>query len=156
MEWRTAFREFLRHPVVGGGFGLHLEFFHPLWFKRLPEWWFVHNSYLLFLVKTGLLGLALFLYFKIAVLRLAGRAVRCHGNGLPFCLAVGFLANLVQFMVIAFTNYTYCKANNTPYMAFVIGAVAVLARMQDGGPPGGEEPWESDPLRGIPSSRSQS
>jgi len=128
IEWEFAYQEFLRRPIFGNGFGFHLEFFHPTHLRRIPQWWFIHNSYLLLLVKVGLVGTTAFLLFLAGVLRVAFRAIRRVRDPLAVCFAVGFAANVIQFLAVAITNYTFCKSVNMTYLAFILGALAVLSR----------------------------
>ena len=95
----------------------------------------VHNHYLLVLLKTGIVGFALFATFVAGILRVGVRAVRRHRGGIELAFAAGFTANLVQLLFVAFTNYTFNKAVNTTYLVFALGTLALLAgrRASDGG-----------------------
>jgi len=130
IEWGLALRHFAERPILGTGYGFTLEFFHPLYRLREPHWWFVHNSYLLLLLKMGIVGLAAFGWLLASYFRTALAAIRA-ASGTDKVLLVGFYANIVQLMQMALTNYTFCSPVNLPYMAFLLGATAALARERE-------------------------
>lgn len=127
-EWTAAWKAFLKQPVFGNGLGYRLQFFHPYKYKRFHQWWMVHNSYLLIILKLGLLGLITFIYFVSGALRLGRRAISRSDTPLAFCYSVGFTANIIQFLTVAFTNYTFSKSVNMTYIGFILGALVVLGR----------------------------
>ncbi len=127
-EWKLAFAEFARRPVFGNGFGFQLNFFHPLYMKREGGWWFIHNNYLLLLVKIGIIGLAAFLSIVVVYFRNVRRGIADVTNPTARCLVIGFAANIVQFLVIATTNFTFDKALSISYFIFALGASLGILR----------------------------
>lgn len=70
--WQWAIENFLENPILGRGFAFEEILFH----KHMPEWLYatghqggVHNSYLSFLLNTGIVGLTLILIFWILLAR---------------------------------------------------------------------------------------
>jgi hypothetical protein len=93
----------------------------------------VHNGYLLLLLKLGVNGFECFLVLIAAVFRVARSALRLPYGSLEYCIAVGFTANIVQFLFAAVTNYTFCKPVNMTYMAFAVGGLVWLAKRAEAG-----------------------
>lgn len=126
-EWGLAARQFTREPILGTGYGFALEFFDPLTRARTHRWWYIHNSYLFFLLKMGILGLLsfswiVFVFFRETIRSLPG------ARGTGRVLLAGCAASMVQLLTMAATNYTFFSADNTPYVAFLLGGGIAICR----------------------------
>lgn len=126
-EWRAAWKYFLESPIIGKGYGFHLGFLDPIFLKRGTLNWWVHNSYLLLLLKMGIIGLVAFLGVIVAYLREAVRIIRST-RGASRAFVVGFIGNVVQLLVMAATNYTFDSPVNMPYVALILGATIAIGR----------------------------
>jgi O-antigen ligase len=101
-----------------------------------------HSGYLDILAQTGLVGSLFFLWFLVALFRLAFAALRRWTEGLPAGLAHGGLAGLAGMTVamalgdwvIPFVyNQTLAGFRYTLHSWIILGAVAALASMRDSG-----------------------
>jgi O-antigen ligase len=101
-----------------------------------------HSGYLDILAQTGLVGSLFFLWFLVALFRLAFAARRRWTEGLPAGLAHGGLAGLAGMTVamalgdwvIPFVyNQTLAGFRYTLHSWIILGAVAALASMRDSG-----------------------
>jgi O-antigen ligase len=126
-EWTLAAKHFSKTPIFGTGYGFGLEFFDPLTRVRTHRWWFIHNSYLFFLLKMGVLGLLSFSWILAVFFRRTLKALP-SAEGVGRVLLVGFIASAVQLLVMAATNYTFFSADNTPYVAFLLGGGLAICR----------------------------
>jgi O-antigen ligase len=114
-------------PVQGFGLGYRFEYFNPLLLKR-ESVYAVHNDYLAIILKMGLVGLIAFLWLFYVFFSESLQAGRRTANPYSKGLIAGFSANILQILLVGFTNHVIIGVMNTFYLAFAMGAVVVLSR----------------------------
>jgi O-antigen ligase len=107
--WDTALNAFLAHPVAGVGvYGFYLASrqyarMPPILYRRFVEGNSAHQTYFAVLTETGIVGMAGFLVFLVAMLRLPFRVIRqAEGHrgrqyGLVGAVAVAYCAVSMLF-----------------------------------------------------------
>jgi O-antigen ligase len=89
---------------------------------------FVHNSYLYIAVKTGILGLAAFLWFCLAFVANGWRALRRMVEGPDRWLTIAAVASFVGTMQWSFTEANFMQTGSTVVVGLVVGLVACRVR----------------------------
>lgn len=89
---------------------------------------FVHNSYLYIAVKTGVPGLAAFLWFCVAFVGNSWRLVRRLPDGTPRWLALAGMASFVGIMQWSFTEANFMQTGSTVVVGVLVGVVASSVR----------------------------
>lgn len=101
--WEGAFREAVKRPLLGFGFGLEEQVFTDRYYAfegARPE-----NSYLGWLLQLGAVGTALFVAIGVGVLRLLFRApVSGELAAAAAAVAAGFAVSLMQSWVYSVGN----------------------------------------------------
>lgn len=96
--WTQALRYIELSPLVGQGAAGQIRFEVAFGNGRLITYNHTHNIYLGTLVKTGILGFALFLGILFVALRRSLSLIFLHGNYVPFAILVfGCIFGLVDF-----------------------------------------------------------
>lgn len=123
--WRHAFDNFLKHPVLGIGFGIS---FAPRELLKYNYKWYPdmrpHNSYLHILMRMGILGLIVFCVALVPVIYYLWRKNialdRCRLN-----LLMMAFSGMLGFGVMAFLNVVHENAYGAvPFWTFA--ALAIL------------------------------
>lgn len=127
LEYREAVEKIKEKPVHGFGLGYRFEYFNPLLLKR-ESVYAVHNDYLAIILKMGLVGLTVFLWLFYVFFREGLQAGRRTADPYSKGLIAGFSANILQILLVGFTNHVIIGVMNTFYLAFAMGAVVVLSR----------------------------
>ncbi|MCR4437655.1 MAG: O-antigen ligase family protein [bacterium] len=132
---KVSLRVIRDHPFLGVGMNNYKEvldtYFDPSDpFTRVAP---VHNLYLLYAGELGLVGLALFVWLMLSVLRLMLPGLRARD---PLCAAtaVGLFAGFAAMLVMATSDYAYKQSlalMNTMWVVAALGlVVARLAQAQ--------------------------
>ena len=133
-EWQAALARIGEQPLVGNGLGSRVGFYSPMYdhVKIKVGFWsndiYIHNGYLWLATKLGLVGLTLFLALLVTSLR---TAVSTLGRGPPAearALLLGFAAIFVALGVSSVFGAMFSGDTLTPFIAFAVAAVHVLAR----------------------------
>jgi O-antigen ligase len=130
VEYQACLGQITRDPIWGQGIGYALTIKQPILQSRGTPW-FIHQSYLMITLKMGLIGLLSFLWIFYVFFKVGVRASRDIQDGYYRGMAFGFMANAVQLLTIALTNYEFAAVVNTYYLGFAMGAVMILASSND-------------------------
>jgi len=124
---KVALRVIRDHPVLGVGMNNYREvldtYFDPSDpFTRVAP---VHNLYLLFAAELGLLGVALFLWLMLNILRLMRPALRARDS---FCsaVAVGLFSGFASMLVMATSDYAYKQSLALMSTLWIVAALGVV------------------------------
>ena len=125
--WRTAFKIFLDHPIIGAGFdafGAAYSSYDPSsGLFRVEQ---AHNDYLQTLSDAGIAGFACVAAFIYLLLKKGSDLIRNSSSGFRRGAAVGALAGCVGILVHSFVDFPL----RTPANAFVFLALASIAVVQ--------------------------
>lgn len=130
-EWPEAIRMVKARPLVGNGLGTRLVFYSPEYSdarKQMGYWsndFYTHNSYLWVAVKTGGLGLVLFLSMLGAPIAAAVRTLNIGPRDDGRTLLVALLGALTAMLVISIFGPMLNTMNETPFLALAIGGLHV-------------------------------
>ena len=95
--WKTAWKLFLSHPILGTGMDDHEQAIQNLGIEKMPVSYF-HNSYLEALVDFGIVGFACLLIYLFAMLKDVIRYFR-FGGGNNWSLNAVLLGAVVAFFL---------------------------------------------------------
>ena len=114
----------VEQPIFGHGLGYYFVVREPINFTLLEQW-FVHENYLLVTLKQGLLGLGLWMWLLISIIRMGLR-----GRRLPdvyeqsWC--VGVSAVVVYCMVYSLVHFPFAETNTVFTFALCTGVAMRL------------------------------
>jgi O-Antigen ligase len=118
--WRSTWLMFKAHPIAGSGFGgywAEVPLFHQASGRLTPQQ--AHNDYLEVLASGGLVGLGLLLWFAIAVVSRARRALSAT-DGFQRAVASGAIIALIGVAVHSTVDFgLHITANALVFVALV-------------------------------------
>jgi O-antigen ligase len=127
IEYEGTIRKISEKPIWGHGLGYGFELRDWIAQERYTVR-AVHHDYLAILLKMGIVGLLAFLWFFYEAfkngLKTWGDLTDEYFKG----LSAGFLSNVLQLLIIGFTNHVFIGVMNTFYLAFAVGAVERMAQ----------------------------
>src|SRR3989338_106752 len=127
--WKSALQMIQDHPLVGVGYknwGKNLTSYA----KNFPEWkrmdpaaiGHAHNSYLTIASETGLIGLAIFLFFWSLLLKEEVETInKLKKNQLGFALSLGSSSSIIAILVAGFFEHNFLTATISLSLFFLIG-----------------------------------
>lgn len=130
VEYREAVEKIKIRPILGYGLGYRFDFFNPLALSR-ESTSAVHNDYLAIILKMGLVGLMVFLWLFYVFFKDGFSTSRRLSNPINKGLTIGLIANVLQLLLIGFTNHVLIGIMNTYYLAFAIGAVLNIGKAEE-------------------------
>jgi len=124
---KVAWHIFEDHPILGVGINNYGTVLEKYWdsedvFTRKAA---VHNTYLLFLSETGVIGFGAFLWLLIAFFSSVRHAIRSRSRFLS-AIAIGIMGSYMGYLVAALADKSY-KENFTLLLIFWILAAIVEA-----------------------------
>jgi O-antigen ligase len=125
LEYQGAIERIKEKPVYGFGLGYRFEIFNPLLSQR-ETIYEVHNDYIDLILKMGLIGLIVYLWLFYVFFKEGLQTGKRLNNPLAKSLTAGFLANVLQILLIGFTNHVLIGVMNIYYLAFAMGAIVVI------------------------------
>jgi O-antigen ligase/polysaccharide polymerase Wzy-like membrane protein len=131
MEWWNAIEVWKRSPVVGLGFGYPFPriYYRTVAEASLTEPFYIHNSYLNVLAKTGALGLGAFLYLIWQALALALQMLRRRTADVhERVLATGLAAGILQVTSLSITTPVLTAGDTAAYFGLLVGLAAATRR----------------------------
>ena len=130
-EWTAAVTEARRHPVLGIGLGSSVCFQSPVFNSVYQSTgvgfcqYYIHNSYVWFWLKLGILGLAAMLLLAVVTLRHGWQAARC-GSSQGRILGAAAFGAFVAILVNSVGGPHLNTDAATPAAAAMIGAIEFL------------------------------
>jgi O-antigen ligase len=125
--WKKLINQWEKSPLLGVGFGRKFEYQN-----QTPDgnWYWVssqnfHNSYLELLLKSGILGLAVFLCLHLVILARCWRVFRLCPEEAP--LIVAGIAFMIAVLVQAGLQPYLTEPNSIVLSYLIIGSVISLA-----------------------------
>jgi len=115
VEWATALESFVKHPFLGGGFGLMYSYIAPgIGYKSTT---FTHNSYLYVLSKMGILGfvpfvMILFANFKVLIKIVKKKSFASESDKIIFTF-------LIVLLLISIKSFTTWHLNTWTFSMFI-------------------------------------
>jgi len=125
VEYKVCWEAIKQKPIFGHGIGYALTIKQPILQSQGMQW-FVHQSYLMIALKMGLIGLLGFFWMFYTFFRFGFRSSKSIENSYYQGMSFGFIANAIQLLVIALTNYDFASVVNTFYLGFAMGGVVII------------------------------
>lgn len=113
--WRTAFRDYPRHPIFGFG---------------ITGWRFIDAQFLRTLLETGAVGFTAFLYLLWAIYRETWRVYRTTKDPFFRSVALGFFVGIVAMTTHAFTANTFIIVRIMEPFWLLAGIVIVTPELE--------------------------
>ena len=114
----------IEQPIFGHGLGYYFVVREPIGFT-LVEQWFVHENYLLVTLKQGLVGLALWVWLLISLVRVGLRGINLP-NLTEQSWCAGTAAIVVYCIVYSFVHFPLAEVNTTFTFALATGVAMGL------------------------------
>jgi O-antigen ligase len=124
LEYVHVFEDIAEQPIFGHGLGYFFVVPETIGGK-LKEQWFVHQNYLLVMLKQGLIGLVLWVWLLIGFVR-TGLRGRNLPNRTEQSWCTGAAALVVYCMVYGLVHFPLAETNTTFTLALAIGAAMPL------------------------------
>lgn len=138
-EWSRAWEMIQDHPILGNGLGAEIDFLSPMYNEVDPTagYWshdtYMHNSYLWFLTKMGVIGIVLF----AALIGLAGgevrRQLRAASSGSSYDLTVALGGALIAQLVTSVFFPMFNVDDTVPFVVLLLGGIFSLGLPQASG-----------------------
>jgi len=126
-EWSAALAKIKQHPIIGNGLGTKVSFIaydeyrNPV---RVSN--YLHNSYLFFLLNTGIAGLLAILWLSIAFILYGLKVYRRTAKPYYKALALGCVTAYVSLFTTSFIGPELSFPGRTIVVGFLMGAVALI------------------------------
>ncbi len=134
-EWRAAGHQIARHPLTGIGLGSSIEYDNPEFSPESNSYGFVvstyyiHDSYIWFALKLGLLGAGCILLLLARTWFNALRGYRSSIDTRERLVLLGSFGSLTALFVLAVTGPHLNVDNATPAVAALVAAVEIARRL---------------------------
>ncbi len=125
IEYRVCWDKIKKNPIFGYGVGYTVPVINPVRHRRTEEWG-IHQFYLMITLKMGLIGLLVFLWIFYVFFREGLKESKKIEDSYYKGLSYGFMANLIEQLVISFTNHPFATVDNNFYLAFAMAGVMVI------------------------------
>jgi len=129
-EMLTALRASIKNPLWGIGLGG--EYFSPSEVDR-GEWvWthFTHNNYVQIMLRTGFLGIGIFLAIWIGFFYHGLRIYSRLNDPKLKALTLGFLATFISASVTSLTSPLFTHYAIAPWLGIIMGLVFIIDRLE--------------------------
>lgn len=120
VEYLRVFEDIVKSPWVGHGLGHYFVVREPIGFTLLEQW-FTHQNYLLVWLKQGIIGLVLFIWILIALLRNGIRGTRLP-DVWESSWSAGGAAAVIYIMIFSMVHFPLAEVNTTFACALIWGA----------------------------------
>lgn len=132
LYYQNAATLIAEHPLRGCGFGAFGMASRHLVTSQEALTAFVHNTYLQWLVETGVLGLVGILALVAAFIAASRRALALYRDGADAWLVVGLIWGLTAFLIDNFFSFTFIKPNIAWHGWAMLAALAAMSRPSSG------------------------
>ncbi len=136
-EWKAAGAAIERHPLSGIGLGNTITFWSPMYSPTthmnggMTTTWYIHNSYVWFALKLGLVGALVFVALLLLQVKRAWSILRVTVDIRRRRLVLGALATLVALLLMSLAGPHLNGDSSTPYIAAVIALIELVPRLRD-------------------------
>jgi len=134
-EWGTAIEQIKKHPLTGIGLGSSITFANPMFSPTSNSYGFIfstfyiHNSYIWFALKIGLIGACLFFSLMTRVCSIALAGYRRANDPREQMVQLAALGSLFAVLVLSITGPHLSVDNATPAVAALIAGVEIARRL---------------------------
>jgi O-antigen ligase len=131
LEWSHAFDVWKRSPVIGMGYGYPFPYIliGKVAESVLPDAFYMHNSYMNVLAKSGTVGLLALLYLIWEALRAAYQLLRRSDADIhQRILGAALTASMVQMVFVSFLTPVITTMDTIAYFAMLIGLAIAAER----------------------------
>jgi len=131
-EWKAAGAAIERHPLTGIGLGNTITFWSPMYSPTthlnggITTTSYIHNSYIWFALKVGLVGAFAFVALFLLQAKRAWTALREGSGPRRQRLLLGAFATLVALLVVSLAGPHLNGDSSTPYLAAVIALIELV------------------------------
>ena len=132
LYYQNAVALIAEHPFRGCGFGAFGMASRYLVTSQEALTAFVHNTYLQWLVETGVLGLLGILTLVAAFIFASRRALARYPSGVEGWLVIGLVWGLAAFLIDNFFSFTFIKPNIAWHGWAMLAALAATGRPVSG------------------------
>jgi O-antigen ligase len=128
-EWKAAAHEIKEHPLAGIGLGHTITYWTPMYSPEthlmggMTTTWYIHNSYVWFALKIGLIGACAFVGLLVLQLVRARASLRTISDPRRRRIILGALATLFALLIVSFTGPQLNEDFSTPYIAAIIALI---------------------------------
>jgi hypothetical protein len=126
-EYLTAVKLIRESPWVGHGIGYTFPIKQIFAKRAAPQWW-VHQNFLLILLKQGVLGLVLFLWTIWIATLTAAREARCRLDAWESSWLATSAAATVFLAVFSLSNFPFAVVNEMFILALLWGGTMAMTR----------------------------
>jgi O-antigen ligase len=120
LESLDALAAFTKSPLIGHGLGYQSKTLFPMGDSQIaPNLYIVHNFYLFILVKFGLLGVPIWIYFFVCMIKLPMNLCRRHTAPFPKFLCAGVAGLVVSLLVESIAAPRFCDKTATALLSIV-------------------------------------
>ncbi len=128
-QWRAVLRTVEERPLLGAGMGSDFAFFAP---GQRHQWRvaFVDNGWGFLLLKTGLLGIVVFLILLGISLRRALARLDVAGSSRLQVNSLSLLALFLYGVIGLFSGPTFFHFSGSGFLGTVLGGIVVLAELR--------------------------
>jgi O-antigen ligase len=133
-EWQAALKSIESHPFLGNGLGFKILFQSPMQLggKDKIDYsssdYYMHNSYLWFMTKMGLIGFGLFFTSVFLILKKGAMAISLSTNDKDIATSISLFACLVAVAVISLFGPMFNIISMTPFIMILIGGITICYR----------------------------
>ncbi len=137
-EWKAAGSAIERHPWSGIGLGNTITFWSPMYSPTthmnggMTTTWYIHNSYIWFALKVGIVGAIVFVALLLLQVRRAWAALQTRLDVRRRRLVLGALATLVALLVVSLAGPHLNGDSSTPYIAAAIALIELMVVLPRG------------------------
>ena len=134
-EWHEAFAQIEAHPLTGIGLGNSITFTNPMYSPDYNTYgftfstYYIHNSYIWFALKLGILGALIFVSLLVRVCWLAYRGQRDTSDPRARMVLLAALGSLIAVLILSTTGPHLNIDNATPIVAGLIACVEIARRL---------------------------
>ncbi len=135
-EWSEAARQIEHHPLAGIGLGNSITFTNPMFSSDYNAYgytfstYYIHNSYIWFALKLGLLAALVFVVLLGRVCWLAYRGYRDAFDPRARMVLLATLGSLVAVLILSLTGPHLTVDNATPVVVGLVACVEIARRLE--------------------------
>ncbi len=126
-ESKAAIDKILENPLMGQGYGYELAFFGKPYMISESDGavasTFLHNNYLYFILKTGIVGLIFFLSFIFLLSKEIFHTYQRSDDSFIAYLSLSFVLSIIYFSIISLSTSKFIDSSVSFYLAVFGGFI---------------------------------